>query len=177
MNLVAAAPELRLLDLRTVRVIGYHLAPPRVTPADVRAIAPLEVSDVVAEGVSVPRDGVFGGDEAVLDVQALVLEAEDGVFEVHEDACDSDVVICGGVVLDVDDDHVGAEGLDAWLGGLAGVGLSVVGGRDIIVLGRRVDGAGDLMVLDVGLFGRWMSVFYMPVCHIQRNLCAGLFAS
>lgn len=80
------------------------------------------MADAVAEGMLVSRGGVPWGDETVLDVQALVLKARDGVFEIHGNSRDSDDVVWIGVVLDVDDHCVGAEGLNVWLRGLAMAG-------------------------------------------------------
>jgi hypothetical protein len=59
------------------------------------------------------------GDEAVFDLEALLLEGEDGVLELREHLDFFDDVVCVGVVLDVDDHGVGAEGLELGLGGLA----------------------------------------------------------
>jgi hypothetical protein len=119
-NVVIATPEHRLHDPRTVGVLR-SLALPRVTPTDGRAVGSSEVSDAVAEGVLASRCGVLWGDEAFFDLDALVSEAADGLFEVHEDSGDCGGVIGVGGVSDVDDHHVGAEASELWLGGLAGV--------------------------------------------------------
>jgi hypothetical protein len=117
-DLVIAEPEDGLLDpgaVDTVRSVGL----PGVTLADVRAVGSSEVSDAVAEGVLVSGCGVLWGDETVFNLEALLPEGEDGVFEVREHPDFFDDVTCVGVVLDVDDHGVGAPGLELWLGGLA----------------------------------------------------------
>lgn len=99
------------------------------------------MSDAVAEGMQVSRGSVLCGDEAVQDCQALVLEAKDRVFEVHEHSCDFDEVFWSGIVPGLDDHRVGAEGLHLWLGD--SWSLFIVGSRDIAVRESR------LMVLEI----------------------------
>lgn len=76
---VTAAPDCGLLDPQTAVSAEFNISP-RVTPAEERPGIFAEFANLVAEGMLVTRCGVVRSNPAVLDLQASVLEAGDGVF-------------------------------------------------------------------------------------------------
>lgn len=117
---VTAAPDCGLLDPQTA-VSAESNIPPRVTPAEERPVIFAEFANLVAEGMLVARCGVVRSNPAVLDLQASIFEAGDGVFETHVHSGDVEIFVGIGGVLEVGYHCIGAAAEELWLGRLARV--------------------------------------------------------